>query len=312
MLSEQNRKTFCRQGYLPVGNHSAVKTCLWCKKALRGGELCYKGEFYGIQSHRCIQMTPALTTCNLRCLWCWRTVEFTNAEWKDKPDPPKEIVDGCIAGQRVLLSGFGGYEKVNKKCLKESKKPMHVAVSLIGEPTLYPKLPELIDEINSRGLTSFLVSNGTAPQMIKKLLKHQPTQLYVTLPAPNEMAFTKSCRPLIEDGWLRIQKSLSLLPKFDRSVVRLTLAKGLNMFNPSEYAGVLSKAAPDFIELKAYMHLGFSRQRLSIENMPSHEEVVAFAERINNHLNYNLSGENRASRVVLLSKKKNNLKIKKG
>lgn len=310
MLSEKAKGVLYNQGYRIIGNHSAVKTCLWCKKALRGEGVCYKDSFYGIQSHRCVQMTPALRNCNLRCLWCWRAVEFTEVEWKGPVNSPKEIVDGCLESQKELLSGFGGYKNVNKKRLQESKNPSNFAVSLIGEPTLYPRLPKLIDEINSRGMTSFLVSNGTKPEMIKKLIKHQPTQLYITLPAPNEIIFNTCCRPLIKKGaWQKIQKSLSLLSRFDRSVVRLTLVKDLNMINPREYADILSKTNVDFVELKAYMYIGLSRQRLKIENMPLHEEVKEFAQKINGHLGYCLAGESRPSKVVLLSKKKDGTKI---
>ena len=52
------------------------------------------------------------------------------------------------------------------------------AISLTGEPTLYPKLPELIKEIHSRGKTSFLVTNGQHPEVLQKLkidhIIHQP------------------------------------------------------------------------------------------------------------------------------------------
>ena len=61
--------------------------------------------------------------------------------------------------------------------------------------------------------------------------------------------------------------------------------------------------------IKAYMFIGYSRKRLAIENMPLHEEVEAFAEKINEHLGYYLTGESKPSRVVLLSKKKNPKKI---
>ncbi|MFB6308947.1 MAG: 4-demethylwyosine synthase TYW1, partial [Haloarculaceae archaeon] len=38
--------------------HTAVQTCGWTKNAVRGEGKCYKYIFYGIESHRCIQMTP--------------------------------------------------------------------------------------------------------------------------------------------------------------------------------------------------------------------------------------------------------------
>lgn len=312
MISADYSRTLERQHYAVVGSHSAAKTCAWCRSSLRGEDACYKEKFYGISSHRCIQMTPALATCNLRCLWCWRAVEFTQAEWEGTADAPAEIVDGCLQAQQKLLSGFGGYAGVDRKKLAEAKKPLHFAISLIGEPTLYPKLPELVREIHSRGLKTFLVTNGTNPEMVKKLLraKSQPTQFYLTLPAPEEGVFKKSCNPLLPGLWEKIMESLSVVKKFNRSVVRLTLVKGLNMVDPAGYAGLLQGAEPSFIEAKAYMFVGLSRKRLREENMPLHPEIRDFAEKINNNLcGYSLAAESKPSRVVMLWDGKTKQKI---
>jgi tRNA wybutosine-synthesizing protein 1 len=82
------------------------------------------------------------------------------------------------------------------------------------------------------------------------------------------------------------------------------------MSDEKEFAKLIEKAEPDFVEVKSYMYVGYSRQRLSIENMPLHEEAKEFAEKINESLGYHFAGESKPSRVVLLSKRKNNLKIK--
>ncbi|MFH1696776.1 MAG: 4-demethylwyosine synthase TYW1, partial [Candidatus Diapherotrites archaeon] len=164
MIDPKYRAVLERQRYGIAGNHSAVKTCGWCRKSLRGEGTCYKEKFYGIRAHRCVQMTPALLNCNLRCLWCWRAVEFTKAEWGGPVDTPAEIVDACLAAQKKLLSGFGGYENTDKQKLAEAEKPLHFAISLIGEPTIYPKLPALVKEIHSRGMKTFIVTNGTCPE----------------------------------------------------------------------------------------------------------------------------------------------------
>ncbi|MEM4417777.1 MAG: 4-demethylwyosine synthase TYW1, partial [Nitrososphaerota archaeon] len=55
-------ETVLEAGYRVVGRHSAVKVCHWTKSALRGGKMCYK-SWYGIESHRCIQMTPSVQYC---------------------------------------------------------------------------------------------------------------------------------------------------------------------------------------------------------------------------------------------------------
>ncbi|MFH1240683.1 MAG: 4-demethylwyosine synthase TYW1 [Candidatus Diapherotrites archaeon] len=302
MLSEETKNQLYKQGYRFVGNHSAIKTCLWCRNSLRDEGECYKYLFYGIPSWRCVQMTPSLGFCPLRCQWCWRDISYAEKEWTGTIDDPTDIIDGCIDAQRELLIGYKGYANVNKKRFEEAMNPNQFAISLSGEPTLYPKLPEMIDELHKRDITSFVVSNGTQPDMIEKLVKKNPTQMYITLPAPNEETFLKSCNPL--EGinyWKNINKSLSLLKKFKRSTIRLTLTRGLNMKNAEEYAELIAKAKPNFVELKAYMALGFSRKRVGTKGMPYFKEIEEFAQKLNNVLEYNLADKSEISRVILLS-----------
>ena len=41
-----------------VFNHSAVELCHWTKKSFSDEWSCYKHKFYGISTHRCMEMTP--------------------------------------------------------------------------------------------------------------------------------------------------------------------------------------------------------------------------------------------------------------
>jgi len=302
MLTKTKVKYLEKQGYRIVGNHSSVKVCLWTKKALRNEDTCYKHKFYGIKSWRCIQMTPSFC-CNHRCVWCWRDIEFTPTKWVFPVDDPKTIVDGCIEEQTKYLQGFRGNSRTDHKRFTDAQLPQHVAISLSGEPTFYPKLPELVKEIHSRKMTSFLVTNGTNPNMLKKLLNKNihPTQIYITLPAPNEKVYHKACAPLISDGWQRILKSLRLINNFNRSTIRLTLVKDLNMVEPENYAKLIEIAKPEFVEVKAYMFVGESQNRLKIENMPRHHEIMEFSEEIIKNCNYKIKDEKKESRVVLLT-----------
>ena len=86
-----------------------------------------------------------------------------------------------MQGQQKFLSGYGGAKTTNLERLAEARKPRHIALSLMGEPTLYPYLKELIDLISKKGMTSFLVSNATHPEVLADL---EPTQLYLSLNAP--------------------------------------------------------------------------------------------------------------------------------
>jgi len=223
---------------------------------------------------------------------------LTNPKWTGPVDDPADILDGCIEQQRELLSGF--LENKTKK-VKEALNPNQVAISLAGEPTMYPKISGLVEEVLNRGMTAFLVTNGTFPDVIAKLT--EPTNLYITLPAPNKRVYQKTCNPLIKDGWERLQKSLSLLKKFNcNTVVRLTLVRDLNLVNPEQYAKILDGVSADFVEVKAFMAVGFARERLPYSSMPLHQEIREFAENIADKSSYKIVNEKSNSRVVLLKR----------
>ncbi|AGK60943.1 wyosine biosynthesis protein TYW1 [Archaeoglobus sulfaticallidus PM70-1] len=284
------------KGYNIVGKHSAVKTCLWLKKSLKDEGVCYKEKFYGIKSHRCLQISPALR-CNLSCIHCWRPLSLMPEI--DGWDDPQFIVEESIKAQQRLLSGFWGTKGVNTKKLEEAYKPNQVAISLIGEPTLYPFIAELVDEFNSREMTTFVVTNGTNPNAVDRL---EPYQLYISLTAYSESSHKTLNKPH-GNLWDKINRSLEIMSEKDcRTVLRLTLIKGINM-NVERFAGLINKANPDFIEAKAYMHLGHSRYRLERSAMPEHDEIRDFAEKLEKLADYRIVDESEISRVVLLERK---------
>lgn len=301
-MNDALKKLLVKQHYHIVGNHSAAKVCHWTKKSIlsSGKEYCYKQKFYGIKSHRCLQCTTAVAWCTQRCLFCWRAVEHT---LKKKPewDEPKEIIDGLVEAQRKLLIGYRGFEKADKKLLKEAENPNQVALSLAGESLFYPKMNDLLEEFHKRKFTTFLVTNGTLYKELKNL-ETEPTQLYVSLCAFDEKNYKKTCNPVIKNAWKNLNKSLELLKSFDcRTVIRMTLVKNLNMMHPEKYAKMIKIADPDFVELKSYMSLGFSRMRLPYSAMPLHAEIKKFAEEIAENSGYEIKDEKSDSRVVLLN-----------
>ena len=285
-----------KQGYHIIGEHSAIKPCLWLGRSIKAQGACYKSHFYGVSSHLCMQMTPCIT-CNQRCLHCWRPVEetFTIKEW----DRPQAIIDGCLREQRRFISGYGGIPETDKENWKASFEPRHAAISLVGEPTLYPYLEELVAGLKGLGMTTFIVTNGTRPEVLENIT---PGQLYMSLDAPDRETYLKTCNPVV-DLWDKVNESLEILGQRDsRRALRLTLVKGLNMKDPEGYASLIKKAKPDYIEVKAYMHLGYSRNRLPREAMPKHEEVLEFARKVADASGYRLASDVELSRVALLSK----------
>ena len=295
------------QKYHLVGNHSAVKRCRWLYEALVHDRPCYKQKFYGIKSHQCLQMTPAVFYCTLRCRFCWRAQSGDHGlRWEETQlpnwDAPEDIIEGCIEEQLKILSGYKGNPKANPEKYREALTPKHAAISLTGEPTLYSPLEGLIQRFHRRGFTTFLVSNGTVPETLSRL-GEEPTQLYISVCAPNKSIFFKTCRPHIPNAWEKLNETLELLPSFScRTVIRITLVRGFNMNHVEEYAKLIRKASPDFVEPKAFMHVGFSRLRLDYHNMPKHSEIRSFGSMLADALGYNVLDESVASRVVLLSR----------
>jgi tRNA wybutosine-synthesizing protein 1 len=241
-------------------------------------------------------MTPTLR-CNQRCLFCWRSFEHEPQE--EEECPPETILAGIHKFQKKALAGYNAVldNTVTEESWQEALDPKHIAISLSGEPTLYSRLPELVDLFNQHGYTTFLVSNGTRPYVLKRC---HPFQMYVSLDAPDRDTYITVCRP-IRDTWDRVQESLRLLGT-RRSAVRITLVKGLNDFTPERYAAILQDSGASFVEIKGYMYLGYSRNRLARENMPEHAEVRSFAEKIAAACDYRFKDENELSRVVVLER----------
>lgn len=296
------RKMEQNMAYRFVGpsRHSAVKVCTWTKNSLRGCGTCYKEQFYGISAHRCLQMSPAIPFCTERCQFCWRLGELRTPRWVGPVDEPAVILDECIAARKLMLEGFCGQPAARGR-VWEAERPNQVAISLDGEPLLYPKISELVEEVLSRKMTAYLVTNGTLPDVLKRLA--EPTNLYVTLAGPNERVFEETTRPLVNKAWERLQESLSMLSSFScATVVRLTLVKGLNFVEPEQYGKLIKKSGARFAEVKAAMSVGAARERFPYEAMPMHPEIKAFAAKVAESSGYRIKDDNSASRVVLLEK----------
>lgn len=306
VLTKEEKQNLENGGYRLVGEHehSAVKICRWTKKSLLDKEICYKQKFYedihGIKTHRCLQMTPSLPFCDNKCVFCWRNSEINSPEWRGAVDDPSEILDEAIESQRKLLSGFKGNPKANKRKWKEAQNPNLSAISLDGEPTLYPKISDLIEECYRRDITPFLVSNGQNPQVLTEI--KEPAQLYISTVAPDKKTYINVCRPLVSNPWDNLIQSLELLPSFDCvKVLRLTLVKDLSLKDPSGFSKLIKKADPDFVEPKGYVAVGHSRERLGTSFMPTHSEIKKFSKKLAELSGYEIVDEFKPSRVVLLS-----------
>jgi len=248
-------------------------------------------------------MSTSLSCAN-RCVFCWRGKKaVVSKEWKWDVDEPEFIFKESLKAQKKLLEGYGGNDKVNQNLFEESKTPKHIALSLTGEPIIYPRINEFIDLCNQNHISTFVVTNGTYPEAIENL--SPVTQLYLSVDSPNKELAKQVGKPLFTDYWERFNRSIDAMSQIkSRTAIRITAIKDLNMIEPENYAKLIERANVDFVEVKAYMHVGESQFRLKREQMPFHTEVLEFAKKILSHLpNYELVMEHIPSRVVVLVKK---------
>lgn len=297
-----------------VSGHSTVELCHWTKKSFKNEGDCYKMKFYGITTHRCMEFSPAGMYCENRCVYCWRPMEFYNSTKmpEEKVDDPELIMAKLMEERRKLIMGHYGDPRQDKKKLDESLLPSHYAISLSGEPTMYPKLPQLIKYLKSLPQTKsiFLVTNGQEPDMLRRLQEEDalPTQLYLSTNAPNKEVFQLINRPRYRDSWERWNTSLEMLSKMNtRTVIRITLIRDYNFKDKliPEFGQMLKRGNPHFIEVKSYMHVGRSTNRLEHSNMLEISEVRHFASELAKSSEiFSVMDESIISRVVVLQNQK--------
>lgn len=306
MITPSLRQALTKQGYRLVGTHSGVKLCRWTKSMLRGRGGCYKHTFYGIESHRCMETTPSLACAN-KCVFCWR--HHTNpvgTEWKWKMDEPEMIVKQAIENHYGMIKQFKGVPGVQPEKFAEGFSIKHCALSLVGEPIMYPKINEFVCMLHDKGISSFLVTNAQFPEAISNLVP--VTQLYVSVDAATPESLKKIDRPLFKDYWPRFIDSLKALgEKGQRTVYRLTIVKAWNNEEIESYVNLVQYGKPDFIEVKGVTYCGdiSTAGGLTMKNVPWHEEILHFVSLLTEMLpDYGVACEHEHSNCVLIADKK--------
>lgn len=297
------KKLLEKQGYRFCGEHSAIKICDWTKKSIIGEGVCYKERFYGIKSHRCCQISLAVNFCDKDCIYCWR--ERINFPFSLNIDEPGAVLEKASFFQNKLLNGFKGRKSFDAKKLLESREIDSYAISLTGENLYYPRLNSFIELAKTNGKKVFLVVHGGFPEAMLRL--EMPTQLYLSMDAPDKKMFNSIQRSIHKDAWKRYLLSLKILRKLKRktrTVIRLTLIHNLNMGNDMifDYAKLIEIGQPHFIEVKSYMWLGHSKKRLVPRNSPYYEEILDFCNKLIKLIPYEIVDSQEISRVVLLKR----------
>ncbi len=73
-------------------------------------------------------------------------------------DEPEFIVNGAMQNHLDMIRQFQGAPGVLPERLREAQRIRHCALSLVGEPIMYPEINKVLDLLHARGISTFLVS----------------------------------------------------------------------------------------------------------------------------------------------------------
>ena len=124
---------------------------------LRGRGGCYKHTFYGISSYQCMESTPSLACAN-KCVFCWRHHKNpVGTTWRWQTDDPEHLISGFMNNHKDLIKTMRGLPGVLPQRLQEAERIRHCALSLVGEPIIYPHINRFLGLLHENGISSFLV-----------------------------------------------------------------------------------------------------------------------------------------------------------
>jgi tRNA wybutosine-synthesizing protein 1 len=236
-------------------------------------------------------------------------------EWRWKTDDPHFIVEQAVKKHIGMIKEAKGIPGVRMDRWKEAHTVRHCALSLVGEPIMYPRIDELLHDLHDRCISTFLVTNGQHPAAIGSL--RPITQLYVSVDAPSKESLIEIDRPLFSDAWERLRESLvSLKNKGQRTVARLTVVKGWNSDELAGYAELIALGRVSLVEVKGVTFCGKSdASNLNMSNSPWHHEVVELVHQLKREIDmlrkdgrsnpppeYDLACEHKHSCSVLLAR----------
>lgn len=76
-----------------------------------------------------------------------------------------------------MTSDLPGVPGVQPERLAEGKEPKHCALSLVGEPIMYPEINTLVRLLHEREISTFLVTNAQFPDAIRCYVLYNPHTL---------------------------------------------------------------------------------------------------------------------------------------
>lgn len=116
-------------------------------------------------------------------------------------DDAVTLVNGAIKEHKGMIKQMKGVPGVLPERLAEGMDPKHCALSLVGEPIMYPEIDKFVSLLHEKKISTFLVTNAQFPDAITNL--PAITQLYVSVDAATPETLKAIDRPLFGDYWVR-------------------------------------------------------------------------------------------------------------
>jgi len=183
-----------------------------------------------------IDLSPDQKSCNFDCLYC----ELPKAQRTDTITNPAPV--------EVIIADVSA-------ALQHHPQAEVITITANGEPTLYPYLEVLIDQLNQvkKGRRLLILSNAAAlhrPEVQKALLKIDTVKL--SLDCATERCFKRIDRPLAVTVDTIIHSIIEFRQKFrGELVIEILLVEGINdtMKEFEAFAEVLPQIGADRIDI---------------------------------------------------------------
>ena len=109
---------------------------------------------------------------------------------------PNKLSSHYCVNYAGMINEMRGVPGVQSERLTEAFTVKHCALSLVGEPIMYPRINEMLSALHAREISSFMVTNAQFPEHIKSL--DPVTQLYVSVDASTRDSLKAIDRPLFK------------------------------------------------------------------------------------------------------------------
>ena len=84
-------------------------------------------------------------------------------------DQPEFLIEQSIEKHRAMINQCKGVPGVVPERFEQAFNVKHCALSLVGEPIIYPQINRFLDLLHDQGISSFMVTNAQFPKEIREL-----------------------------------------------------------------------------------------------------------------------------------------------